>query len=200
MQPPSDWLTPALLTYLLNRVGSWIKRAEIDLCLGTHDWCAALAELIDDEGYRILTARADRCAAPSHVNLIDQVPATEFRVCMDYSLRHRLNKPGKLFCKICARTAGAPHPYWKPGKIRLYARFKVLPENGCGQVRDNVEALCSVCKNSQSLLEDAKPSLAELKRQLDRADDVVRQELHGWLLEKYSRRSSPSSPLNAHDP
>jgi hypothetical protein len=187
MQPPSDWLTPALLTYLLNRVGSWVKRAEIDLCLGTHDWSAALAELIDDEGYRILTARADRCAAPSHVNLIDQVPATEFPDCMDYSLRHRLAKQGKLFCKICARAAGDPHPYWIPGKIRLHARFKVLPENGRGQTRDNVEALCSVCRDSPSLLQNAKPSLAELKKLFDRADDVVRQELRDWLLESISR-------------
>lgn len=186
MQPPRGWLTPTLLDYLLDRVGSWVGRTEIDHSLRTHDWRAPLAELIDAQGYRILTVQVDRCATPSHVNLIDHVPATEFPDCMDYSLKHRLSRPGKLLCKICGRTAGDPHPYWIPGKIRLHACFKVLPENGRGQIRSNVEALCSVCRDSPSLLQNAKPTLAELKKLFDQADDVVRRGLHDWLREKYS--------------
>lgn len=185
MQPPSTWLTPALLGLLLDRTGRWVRRREIDAHLRTPDWRCALTELSDMQGYRILTAATDTLATPSHVNLIDKVPETEFPGDMDYSLRDRLSKPGKLLCKVCPRIAGDPHPYWIPGKVRLHARFKVKPERGRGQVKDNVEALCSVCRNGRAFASKEKLSLEELKVLLAQTDEPVRNQIHSWLDEEY---------------
>lgn len=195
MQPPGDWLAPALLTLLLDRVGRWVRRADIETCLGTHDWRHALAELSDEQGYRILTATTQTFATPSHVNLVDKVPATEFPDDMDHSLKYRLSKPGKLLCKICGRIAGDPHPYWVPGKVRLHARFKVVPARGRGQVRDNVEALCSVCRGARPFQKLEKLPFLELRDQLVRADESVRKEIYAWLSEEYPARRTGASVL-----
>lgn len=194
MHPPRDWLTPRLLTLLLDRAGTWVRRAEIDVRLGTHNWHCALAELREQQGYRVLTTTSHALATLSHINLIDKVPTTEFPDDMSYSLKHRLGKPGKLLCKICGRTAGDPHPYWVPGKVRLHARFKVAPERGRGQVKDNVEALCSVCRDTQPFKKAEKLSFVELRDLLGHADDGVRQGIHAWLSEEYCpQRTGPST-------
>lgn len=189
MQPPRQWLTPALLALLLDRTGRWVRRTEIDAHLQTRDWRCALAELSNEQGYRILTAATDTLATPSHVNLVDKVPGTEFPSDMDCSLKHRLSRPGKLLCKVCARIAGDPHPYWIPGKVRLHARFKTKPERGRGQVRDNVEALCSVCRLAGAFVKTEKLSLAELQEQLAQADESVRQQIRSWLNKEYPMHS-----------
>jgi hypothetical protein len=181
---PSDWLTPKLHSYLCDRARSWVRRAEIDCHLGSDDWNGALAELTSTYGYKILTVGSNRHAAPAAVNLIDLIPATAFPKNMEPSLRGRLSRQGKLLCIVCGRTTGDPHPYVDGLKIRLHARSKRLPEDGRGQVSDNVEAVCCICQGSLERVQETNPSLAELKGQVGRADHAVQEALCAWLLER----------------
>jgi len=177
-----------LRQYFLNHIGEVLDSDTLREIADISEWARLVRELINEEGYQILTHHDRTDLKPGQYILINPKPQPAFAREISKEVRAYVLDRNGFTCQMCGAVAGEPHPYDPNRKTRLHIGHIIDKSMGGTDDPSNLRAICSVCNEGASNLTLERPSSDKLLIQIRRATGADQLKVLEWLVNKFPNK------------
>lgn len=160
---------------------------------GASEWARRVRELLNEEGYQILSHKDRADLKPGQYLLETAVRVPAFKRGISKETRAWVLERNGYTCQMCGVAAGDPDPLGGSRLVRLTMGHIKDKSKGGDDTPQNLRAICTNCNEGLQNTALPKPDRVHLLSQARRATIDDQRVLLEWLLGKFNLTAAPKA-------